>query len=155
MSRFYERWKVTINVVAALAVFISCVTFLFVRQETQIDRNKEFVTALVEERIISAVADCHQGNEFRTSFPDTLRHVVELSEAAGGGPDLTSFPAFVAITDPSTKDYLRELERRLNAAPEDEQPNVVIQAAEDYERDFPVIDCKQFEKELRRDLRPG
>lgn len=154
MSTFWSRWRTTISIFLAAAIFIAVTGYSLVRTSNVAEENRRFVSALVDERVTSNVADCHQGNEFRTSFPDTLRHIVELSQDGASDIDLTGFPQFAAV-DPNTQAYLAELERRLNQAPEESQVSVVEQAARDYERDFPVLDCEQVGRELREELTSG
>lgn len=152
MSRdFFYRWRTTISVVFAVLIFLSTVGYSISRTNAVSNKNAVTVQALVDERVESRVAECRGQAEFRTVFPATLRKIA-VAASAQRGIDLTSFPEYVALTDPRTADYLRALEERLNQAPERDQPDIVTQAAIDYERENPVPDCKQVEREVREEL---
>jgi hypothetical protein len=151
VTTFWYRWRTTISIVFAVLVFLATVGVSVDRTNTVAEKNAAVVTALVEERVESRVAECRGQAEFRTVFPATLRKIA-VASSAQRGIDLTSFPEYVQLTDPRTAEYLRALEERLNQAPEDEGPSIVEQAAIDYEKENPVPDCKQVERQVREDL---
>lgn len=154
MRDFIYRWKTTIGIVLAVVLFVGSVAFVLSRVAETSTQNSQTLAAVVEERITSRVAECHGQAEFRTEFPATLRKIAKAASAQRG-IDLTSFPEYVQLTDPRTRAYLAALEKRLNQAPPSDQPDIVTQAAIDYEKHNPIPDCKAVERKLRRELQPS
>lgn len=109
------------------------------------------VDRLREEEVRRQVETCVTQNEFRREFPNVLRDISARASAGGGGIDLTALPEFQGVPE-SVKAYLTALNVALNANPDEDGEDIIIEAAEEYERDFPVRDCKALERRLRARL---